>query len=307
MADNIVPITAGSGTSIRTITNAGVDSAAHQQVMTLADSAGNLLGTSAAPIPMQRLDVSATISIAANATSSGLVSGLNGKSVATIHLTGTWTATVQVQLTCDSVNWVNVTGSNVITNATTGAYVASGNMTTTGIYQLDTAGMVAVRVITTAYTSGTVTGVLTASDGTGSVSIDGIPTVALSSGLLGGSNNIGSINIGSTAPSNSFFTSTTTNTATVAKASAGSVHTLIISNTAASLQYVKLYNATSVTLGTTAAVISIPVAASSTVSLPFGPNGFRFSTGICYAVTAGVGATDNTATAAGVLVAMTFV
>lgn len=42
MADNTVAITAGSGTSIRTVTNAGADSGAHQQVVSLGDSAGNL-------------------------------------------------------------------------------------------------------------------------------------------------------------------------------------------------------------------------------------------------------------------------
>lgn len=52
MADNIIPITAGSGTSVRTITNVGVDSGAHQQVVTLADPAGTALGTTAAPLPV---------------------------------------------------------------------------------------------------------------------------------------------------------------------------------------------------------------------------------------------------------------
>ncbi len=43
MADNTVPITAGTGTSIRTVTNAGADNGAHQQVISLADSVGNLV------------------------------------------------------------------------------------------------------------------------------------------------------------------------------------------------------------------------------------------------------------------------
>jgi hypothetical protein len=43
MATGSVAISAGTGTAIRIVTNAGVDSGANQQVFTLADSAGNLL------------------------------------------------------------------------------------------------------------------------------------------------------------------------------------------------------------------------------------------------------------------------
>lgn len=52
MATGSVAITAGSGTPIRIVTNAAVDGGADQQVFTLADAAGNLLGTSGTPIPV---------------------------------------------------------------------------------------------------------------------------------------------------------------------------------------------------------------------------------------------------------------
>ncbi len=51
MADGAVAITAGSGTPIRVLTALGAGSA-DQQVVTLADSAGNLLGTNALPLPI---------------------------------------------------------------------------------------------------------------------------------------------------------------------------------------------------------------------------------------------------------------
>lgn len=51
MADSSVAITAGSGTPIRVLTALGSGSA-DQQVVTLADSAGNLLGASSAPFPV---------------------------------------------------------------------------------------------------------------------------------------------------------------------------------------------------------------------------------------------------------------
>lgn len=54
MADSSVAITAGAGTPIRVLTALGAGSAG-QQVITLADSAGNLLGTTAAPIPTRDL------------------------------------------------------------------------------------------------------------------------------------------------------------------------------------------------------------------------------------------------------------
>jgi hypothetical protein len=50
VADSSVAITAGTGTPIRVLTGLGAGSA-DQQVMTLADSAGNLLGTAGAPVP----------------------------------------------------------------------------------------------------------------------------------------------------------------------------------------------------------------------------------------------------------------
>lgn len=122
-------------------------------------------------------DGTAAISIAANATSSGQIVGVNSASTGTIQLTGTWVATVQIQVQADGSTWINITGSNTVTNVATGAYVTSGNITANGIYQLDIAGFSGIRVITTAYTSGTVTGSVRSSTGAGSVSIDGVPSV----------------------------------------------------------------------------------------------------------------------------------
>lgn len=57
MATGSVNITAGTGTPIRTVANAGVDSGAYQQVMTLADSAGNLINTPRTPIVLSAAGV----------------------------------------------------------------------------------------------------------------------------------------------------------------------------------------------------------------------------------------------------------
>ena len=71
-------------------------------------------------------------------------------------MSGTWSATLQIQVTADGVNRVNLTGSGQVMNHGTGAYMASGNITANGIYQINAAGVAGARVITTAYTSGTV-------------------------------------------------------------------------------------------------------------------------------------------------------
>jgi hypothetical protein len=314
MADSSVPITAGSGTPIRVLTALGAGNAG-QQVFTLADSAGNLLGGVTTPVPVENFDVAATISIAATATSSGQLTNMNFASSATVQLTGTFVATVQVQVTVDGTNWVNITGSNSIVNVATSAYQASGNLTATGIYQIDTSGMVGVRVITTSYTSGTVTGSIRGSSAPSVISLEGTPTMLLGAGsasvgtvgLNAGTNLAGAVGIGATTPSASYYVSTTTNAATVAKASAGSLQTLLIANTSASTQYVKLFNATAVTLATTAAVMDIPVTAGATLTPNLGANGARFTTGIAYAITGAAGATNNTAGAGGVYIAATYV
>jgi hypothetical protein len=57
MADSSVAITAGSGTPIRVLTGLGTD-VADQQVVTLADSSGNLLGGAGQPIPVSQLAAS---------------------------------------------------------------------------------------------------------------------------------------------------------------------------------------------------------------------------------------------------------
>lgn len=92
MADNTIAITAGTGTSVRTVTNAGVDGGAHQQIVGLADAAGNLLGTTGAPLP-----VSQATSIPAGTNSIGSVVNAAGTAyMGQVRLTdGTNSATVK--------------------------------------------------------------------------------------------------------------------------------------------------------------------------------------------------------------------
>jgi len=127
--------------------------------------------------PTDFVDVTASISIAANATSSGACTSLGGAATFTVQLTGTFVGTVQMQVTRDGSTWVNLTGSNQVQNAGTGAYMASGNMTAVGVYQCDVTGFAAARVITTAYTSGTVAGLAAISQTPALIAIEGVPAV----------------------------------------------------------------------------------------------------------------------------------
>ncbi len=79
------------------------------------------------------------------------------------------------------------------------------------------------------------------------------------------------------------------------KGSAGRIVGWTLTNSAAAVRSVKFYNATSVTLGTTAASFEIDIPAGATVQLaPAG--GIGFATGMMWAVTGAKGLTDNTAT-----------
>lgn len=134
--------------------------------------------------PVSIADATASISISANATSGGSITTLNGQTGAVIQLTGTFTATAQIQITTDGSTWLNITGSNSIINGQTGAYMASGNLTATGIYGVNIAGLAGIRIITTAYTSGTITGTVRASFGTVIAGTAASPSVTIASGTV---------------------------------------------------------------------------------------------------------------------------
>ncbi|MDE2106600.1 MAG: hypothetical protein KGL39_55810, partial [Patescibacteria group bacterium] len=81
------------------------------------------------------------------------------------------------------------------------------------------------------------------------------------------------------------------------KASAGTVYAVHAYNVMATPVYLKLYDATSITLGTTAASWQAIVpgnTAGAGVVIPL-PVGLKFATGIMLTVTGGIALTDNTA------------
>ena len=92
--------------------------------------------------------------------------------------------------------------------------------------------------------------------------------------------------------------SAATTNATSVKASAGTINTLQVSNINAAARYLKLYNkASAPTVGTDTPVMTVLVPANANVFVDCGACGIRFSTGIAYALTAGITIADVTAVA----------
>lgn len=108
-------------------------------------------------------------------------------------------------------------------------------------------------------------------------------------------------------PTTTFTNSTATTNGTVIKASAGTLWNVVVSNVNAAARYLKFYNSTTVTVGTTTPVMTITIPAGGTVNIAGGSNGIRFATGICLGITTGMADADTGAVAANeIKVATTF-
>lgn len=92
--------------------------------------------------------------------------------------------------------------------------------------------------------------------------------------------------------------SAATNNATVAKASAGELYAVTGYNSNAALRYLKFYNkATTPAPAADTPFLTIALPPTTAFGLNF--DGFKFSTGISYALVTGSGDTDNTSVGAG--------
>jgi hypothetical protein len=144
------------------------------------------------------------------------------------------------------------------------------------------------------------------------IQIVNTPTVALSANtpvLAAGANLAADVGVQIRATTNgASFTnvlSAATNNLTQLKATQGKIAGGFLTNTTASLQYLKLFTvpSASVTMGTTAATTQIALQPNQTVNLSQGPLGvFLGGTGLTIAITTGTALADNTATTAGSVV-----
>ena len=79
---------------------------------------------------------------------------LSSASSVTIGVSGTYTATLSVQVSTDGTNWTTLTYNSLI-NVVNGG--AQANITAPGVFTLQTAGWLRMRITSSAYTSGTAT------------------------------------------------------------------------------------------------------------------------------------------------------
>lgn len=224
------------------------------------------------------------------------------KGTVSIQVEGTYTGVLSVQARVASTAvWVTLSGASTLVRDT-GTYSATIPSAGKGLWQVDCTGYVAVRV----------TG-LAAMTGTAVVSkraTDRVALVAMDTALPVGAAVIGAVTMTSTTttpvtPTASIVNSAATTNGTVVKASAGTLYSITVSNTNAAVRYLKLHNSTSVTVGTTAVALTIPIPPGAVVNISFGTQGMRFGTGICLSTTTGALDTDTAAVAAGEIKVLT--
>lgn len=251
--------------------------------------------TAANPQPVLPMGVASSGSIGALNANQALT--LNGAAGFAVDIRGTFTGTVTFQGTVDGTNWAT---TNVLPVTASVNTALTPTATAAGAWLGNAAGLLQVRAIFTAYTSGSATVTLRATNAhavsfnqpVGSanqlVSLAAGTLLAADVGFQYRANNTGA----ATAVS---ILSPATPAGALMKSGAGRLIGCFLTNTAAALRSVKFYNATAVTMGTTAAAfeIDLPQNAYGTFNLP---GGIGFATGIMTATTSAKGLTDNTAT-----------
>lgn len=103
------------------------------------------------------------------------------------------------------------------------------------------------------------------------------------------------------------LTSAASTNAAAIKTSAGNLFELTVSNPTATPIYVKFFNKASAPTVGDVPILTIPVAATSTVVYEFGAWGKRFATGIAIAATGGILATDTANAVAGAQISASYV
>jgi hypothetical protein len=297
-------VTGGSGTG--TVATTAFFSSLPVQPTLVQDSSNNLLvaGTvTANTSPATTYSYNNTGAISASTVIIGPIDCSSFKEL-TLHsvAVGTGGTGFTVQISNDNSNYITLAvGSGA---AGTGAAGLFGTSTQASgfIICYPTYGAKYARIITN--------GTITAGTTTAYAQLSQIPTTkTFVNATL-------SANTPSPAPSTAqgfatYFTlvSAAGTNATSVKASAGTIGTCVLTNTTASVKFVKVFNkASAPTMGTDTPVIQFPISANSTLDVSSSFAGLRLSTGIALATTGGSALLDNTSVAAGdVLVNMTYV
>lgn len=244
-----------------------------------------------------------TGSIRANISANGqfVLLPVGGYGSLGIDVRGTFVGTLTFQASINGEDWLSLPALPIGT--TTNAAVVT-TTTTVGAWLATVAGISQVRVIFTAYTSGSAIVTIRAED-------DPSMVYNLSNGAAAGQTVTGTVTANEGTPQTgtaySLVTAATTNGANI-KATAGNLFEIAVSNVTAATIFVKFYNkATAPTVGTDVPIITIPVTAGQTIALEFGRLGKRFALGIGIAVTAAAAATDTTVVTAGAQISGTYI
>lgn len=224
-------------------------------------------------------------------------------SAASIQVRGTYTGALSVQITLDGDLWVTLSSANALTNMATGAQSATIASGSQGVWTVNVAGVVGVRVTALAAVTGTAGVTLVGGVGDGVVIVGAPATVA---GTV--TANQGTLQSGTTY---NLVTTASNNLANI-KSTAGNLFSITVSNPTATAAYVKLYNKASapvVASDVPVMTIAIPATAAGVAekSFDFGIIGKRFATGIAIAVTGAAAATDATNAVAGIQINGTYI
>ena len=114
------------------------------------------------PFPTTVVDVTATGTLAA-AAQTVVISMAGGLSAATVQISGTWVGTITFEGTVNGTDWSAINGVYA------GTSFPSSTITANGLVRLTPAGLASMRVHMTAFTSGSATIAMRASDGVGGV------------------------------------------------------------------------------------------------------------------------------------------
>ncbi len=190
--------------------------------------------------------------------------------------------------------WVNEIGdpgqaATIMTPAGATATTFNG----AGMWVVPVVARYLTLVLTTATTGGTTT--IRATKLFGAIPSQFVPTIGTQA-VSGSLTSAGTVTNTPANPTVNTLNSAATTNATSVKTSAGNLHNMAISNTSASPRYLKLYNkASAPTVGTDVPVLTITLPANSFNPINFGVTGYRFATGIAFAITGAAADNDTTA------------
>ena len=285
----------------------------------LAVAAGMLIGKmTLSPVAAQQIN-SAAINVTSgppDATATGSLTNtttdvrlpMQGYQGAGFVLSGVWSGTVISEVSIDGgTTWNHTTIQQVAGQTGTAGTTVTSTSVNGQFLCLDLGGAALVRVRFFSYTSGTLTVNLrtTAAQPPAThylATQGGSPaTRIITTGLKDANGNMQYWAAG--VP---FKTRNLAGTVTAVKATAGILKTVTVVNNQAAVAFVQIFNvaAGSVTLGTTTPDWEIQVAANSSVTVNFAPDGLSCGTAISVASTTAEG--GGTGSAAGVMVFVTY-